>query len=210
MLISSRHRVFVAPFFAAGALLLSVNTYSQTLVSVEMHKYVDPQGRTHYSDRAMHDGYVKLVKTVRGWQTPIRAHDYEKHRDIYRPFIVSISERYQVSPVLTEAVIHVESYFDPEAVSRAGAMGLMQLMPATARRYGVFNRRNAIKNIEGGVQYLRDLMVMFDNDLELVLAAYNAGEAAVKRYGNQIPPYSETQNYVKKVRLKMHKLNTGA
>lgn len=138
------------------------------------------------------------VKTI-----PVQVQDYGKNREAYRPFIISISEKYDVSPVLTEAVIHVESFFDPEATSHAGAIGLMQLMRPTARRYGVYNRRNPIKNIEAGVQYLRDLMQMFDNDLELVLAAYNAGEGAVIRYGRRIPPYAETRDYVRKVRRKM-------
>ncbi|WP_075186067.1 lytic transglycosylase domain-containing protein [Teredinibacter haidensis] len=137
---------------------------------------------------------------------PVRAHFYNKHREAFRPFVISISKRFNVSPALTEAVIHTESYYDPEAVSRVGAMGLMQLMRPTARYYGVYNRRDPIKNIEAGVQYLRDLMVMFDNDLELVLAAYNAGETAVKRYGNRVPPYAETQDYVRKVRRKMNQL----
>lgn len=134
---------------------------------------------------------------------PVQVQDYDKNRDAYRPYVISISEKYDVSPVLTEAVIHVESFFDPQATSHAGAIGLMQLMRPTARRYGVYNRRNPIKNIEAGVQYLRDLMQMFDNDLELVLAAYNAGEGAVMRYGNRIPPYAETKDYVRKVRSKM-------
>ena len=96
-------------------------------------------------------------------------------------------------------MITAESAYDSEAVSRAGAVGLMQLMPGTARRYGVKNRRNPYQNIRGGSQYLRDLLVLYDNNLKLVLAAYNAGEGAVKKYNNQIPPYKETQNYVKKV-----------
>ena len=75
----------------------------------------------------------------------------------------------------------------------------MQLMPETARRYGVGNRRNPSDNISGGTRYLRDLLLMFNNNVQLALAAYNAGENAVKKYGNKIPPYAETQNYVKKV-----------
>lgn len=137
---------------------------------------------------------------------PVRVADYDKNREAFRPFVVSISKKYEISPVLTEAVIHVESFFDPQATSHAGAIGLMQLMRPTARRYGVFNRRNPIKNIEAGVQYLRDLMVLFNNDLELVLAAYNAGEGAVIRYGHRIPPYAETQDYVRKVTKKMLEL----
>jgi len=137
---------------------------------------------------------------------PVKVADYDKNRDAYRPFVVAISEKYEISPILTEAVIHVESFFDPQATSHAGAIGLMQLMRPTARKYGVYNRRNPIKNIEAGVQYLRDLMILFNEDLELVLAAYNAGEGAVQRYGNRIPPYAETQDYVRKVTKKMVEL----
>ena len=110
-----------------------------------------------------------------------------------------MANRYKLPKSLIHAVITAESAYDSEAVSRAGAVGLMQLMPGTARRYGVKNRRNPYQNISGGTQYLRDLLVMYDNNLQLVLAAYNAGEGAVKKYNNTIPPYKETQNYVKKV-----------
>ena len=95
-------------------------------------------------------------------------------------------------------MVTAESAYDPVAVSSAGAVGLMQLMPGTAERYGVRNRRDPRQNVLGGVRYLRDLLVQFD-DLTLALAAYNAGENAVIRYGNRIPPYPETQNYVRKV-----------
>ena len=97
------------------------------------------------------------------------------------------------------AVVRAESAYNPNAVSRAGAVGLMQLMPATAAHYGVTNRRDPTQNLMGGTRYLAYLLKLFDNDLTLALAAYNAGEGAVQRYGNKIPPYRETQNYVRKV-----------
>jgi soluble lytic murein transglycosylase-like protein len=102
-------------------------------------------------------------------------------------------------PELLHAVIRAESAYQPNALSHAGACGLMQLMPATAARFRVRNIWDPAENIEGGATYLRFLMDLFDNDLRLALAGYNAGENAVKRYGNQIPPYPETQNYVRKV-----------
>ena len=92
-----------------------------------------------------------------------------------------------------------ESAYQPDAVSHKGAVGLMQLMPGTAERYGVSDRHDPVQNLSGGTRYLRDLLEMFDNDLQLALAAYNAGENAVIRYGNKIPPYNETQGYVRKV-----------
>ena len=96
-------------------------------------------------------------------------------------------------------MIQTESAYDEKAISSAGAVGLMQLMPATAKRYGVSNRKNATQNIDGGTHYIKDLHKMFDSNLKLVLASYNAGEGAVKKYKNTIPPYPETQNYVRKV-----------
>ena len=116
-------------------------------------------------------------------------------------FDVHIEEaaaRHGVSVGLVRAIIQVESGFDRLAVSAAGARGLMQLMPATARRFGVMNRFDARQNIFGGTRYLRVLANMFNGDLELTIAGYNAGEAAVVRYAG-IPPYEETQGYVARV-----------
>lgn len=108
--------------------------------------------------------------------------------------------RHRVDPLLVHSVIQVESGYNKYAVSPKGAQGLMQLIPATARRYGVKNPFDPKENIEAGVKYLRDLQSMFGDD-RLALAAYNAGEGAVTRYG-WIPPYSETQNYVYQVGLR--------
>lgn len=105
----------------------------------------------------------------------------------------------KVDAALIHAVISVESGYNPSARSRAGAVGLMQLMPKTAKRYGVKNRLDPEQNIHGGARYLRDLKLQFDNDLQLVLAAYNAGEGAVMRFGRSIPPFRETLAYVPKV-----------
>jgi len=101
-----------------------------------------------------------------------------------------------IDEMLLRAVVHVESGFNPLARSHAGAAGLMQLMPATAQRYGVRDRHDVAQNIEGGTRYLKDLLKMFKGDISLALAAYNAGEGAVQKYGNRIPPYSETRAYV--------------
>jgi soluble lytic murein transglycosylase-like protein len=101
---------------------------------------------------------------------------------------------------LLHAVIKVESNYRHRVVSRAGAAGLMQLMPATAKRFGVADRFNIEQNVLGGAAYLKWLHTRFSGDLDLVLAAYNAGEGAVQKHGNRIPPYRETQAYVVKVR----------
>jgi soluble lytic murein transglycosylase-like protein len=109
------------------------------------------------------------------------------------------AQTYSVDAKLIAAVIKVESGFNRYALSHKGAQGLMQLMPGTAKRYGVTDVNDPSQNILGGTAYLRDLLTMFDNRLDLALAGYNAGENAVIRYKRQIPPYPETQHYVSSV-----------
>jgi hypothetical protein len=115
-------------------------------------------------------------------------------RTKYDPIIERYAAKYRVDPVLVRAVIQVESDFDPACVSHKGARGLMQLMPATARRYGVTKIHDPEQNIQGGVRYLAYLIELF-GDMPRTLAAYNAGEGAVMKYGG-IPPYQETSTYV--------------
>ncbi len=117
----------------------------------------------------------------------------------YDQIVDEVSRTYGLESALLHAVVSVESRYNPKAVSRAGATGLMQLMPQTAKRYGVTDAFDPQQNLAGGARYLRDLLRMFNNDLSLALAAYNAGEHAVIRHGNRIPPYRETLNYVPQV-----------
>jgi soluble lytic murein transglycosylase-like protein len=173
-----------------------------SIVSADIYKYTDKHGRVILTDKPKHSGYKRLVKTWKGWveQKPgVSFRDFAKNREKYSKTIKYMANRYRLPDALLHAVITAESSYDANAVSRAGAVGLMQLMPETAKRYGVKNRRNPYDNINGGTHYLRDLIRMFDNNLVLALAAYNAGENAVKEYGNQIPPYRETRTYVNKV-----------
>ncbi len=114
-------------------------------------------------------------------------------------YIVDSSRRYGIDPLLIYAQMHQESSFKLRATSYKGASGLMQLMPATARRLGVTNIYDPKQNIEGGVRYMRMLLDMFGQDVNLALAGYNAGEGAVMKYGNSIPPYNETQEYVRRI-----------
>lgn len=119
----------------------------------------------------------------------------------YGELIYEVAMRHAVNPHLVAAVIHVESAFNPRAISRKGACGLMQLLPETARRFGLTKKKEIFdpaKNLDAGVRYLKWLTKRFDGDVQRVLAAYNAGEGAVDRF-NGIPPYRETRNYVQKI-----------
>jgi len=116
----------------------------------------------------------------------------------YESDIAAAAREFGVEQAVVRAVIHAESSFNPLALSRAGAMGLMQLMPATARRFGVADAYDTAQNIRGGVQYLAFLLKRYQGNLTLAAAGYNAGEGAVDRHGG-VPPYAETQRYVQRV-----------
>jgi soluble lytic murein transglycosylase-like protein len=166
----------------------------------DIYKFVDRHGVIHLSDRPLGPGYVAVVRTWKGWveRGGGEAAALERNRRRFAPIIDAIAHQHRLDRALVHAVVTAESAYNPVAVSRAGAVGLMQLMPGTAARYGVHDRRDPRQNVYGGVRYLRDLLLQFD-DLTLALAAYNAGENAVVRYGNQIPPYDETRTYVRRV-----------
>jgi soluble lytic murein transglycosylase-like protein len=167
----------------------------------DIYKYVDKYGRVVLTDKPKHNGYKRLVKTWKGWEEykiP-KNFNWVKNQKKYDSTIKSIAKSYKLPHTLLHAVITAESSYNPDAISKAGAVGLMQLMPETAKQYGVKNRRNPRENIYGGTRYLRYLLKLFNNNLVLALAAYNAGEGTVKKYGNKVPPYKETRNYVNKV-----------
>jgi len=121
-----------------------------------------------------------------------------KQNKKFDKIIKAVAEKYNLEASLIHSIIRTESDYDPHCISSKGALGLMQLMPETARIYGVGNPFEPRDNIEGGARYLKDLISLYDRRTRFVLAAYNAGQTAVKKYGG-IPPYPETKNYIEKV-----------
>ena len=144
------------------------------------------------------DGVLYVTNVQSPARVPILRPAAEHSADSYRALIREMADRHAVAPALVEAVIRVASNFDPRAVSRKGARGLMQLMPATAARLGVRNAFDARENVGAGVRHLRFLVDRYDGNVPLALAAYNAGVEAVARYGG-IPPYAETQAYIARI-----------
>ncbi|HEY5701187.1 MAG TPA: lytic transglycosylase domain-containing protein [Gammaproteobacteria bacterium] len=166
--------------------------------AADIYKYVDSNGGVHLADRPLHRGYVLIFRNGHKVTPQSWSRGSALNRKRYSPVVDQVAQRHRLDASLVHAVVQVESSYNPVAVSRAGAVGLMQLMPATAQRYGVPDRRDPHRNLDGGVRYLRDLILRFNN-VVLALAAYNAGENAVERYGNRVPPYPETRRYVQKV-----------
>jgi len=160
----------------------------------------DEQGRLHFSDMPRHSGYQPLEDSAKKARaTPTARVDLGPlGTRAWDGVIAQACRAHGVEPGLVKAVVHAESRFDLYAVSHKGAQGLMQLMPHTAKRLGVDDPFDPWQNIQAGTRYLSYLMRRFKGDLELTLAAYNAGETTVRRYGG-IPPYPETRRYVKKV-----------
>lgn len=167
----------------------------------QIYKYVDENGVVTYSNfKPRSGGYSVINFKCRscGWKRGVDWSHVPLNLDDYTDEILAACEEFNMDEALVRAVIHAESSFRHQAVSDMGALGLMQLMPATAKRYGVAHPFNARQNIRGGVAYLKFLLEMFDYDEKLAAAAYNAGETAVKRHGG-IPPYRETRNFVDRV-----------
>ncbi|MBX7101760.1 MAG: lytic transglycosylase domain-containing protein [Myxococcaceae bacterium] len=170
-------------------------------------RYVEADGTIVYTNVAPRKGQARQLKRLdRDFQpapapaAPAKvSSESSQALTTYDALIADAAVRYKIPVNLVRAVMHAESAFDPNAVSSVGASGLMQLMPDTAREMFVKDIFDAKDNIEGGVRYLRVLANEFDGDMVKMVAAYNAGPEAVRKYGGKVPPYAETQAYVKKV-----------
>ncbi len=160
----------------------------------DIFKYIDSQGVLHFTNVPASSDYKLFIK-----ESPERRKKFrERESSDYDHIIRQAQDIYNVDSSLIKAVIEVESGFNPQAVSKKGAKGLMQIMPVNFQYLSVSDPFNPFQNIMGGVKYLHTLIRRYENKLPLVLAAYNAGPEAVDRY-RQIPPFEETQNYVRKV-----------
>jgi soluble lytic murein transglycosylase-like protein len=168
--------------------------------------FTDSQGIVHYSNVPA-DARFELVWAAPGQRQDLSHKGPSLQRSAaYSHMIDGAALANRLEPALVTAVILAESGGDPQAVSKRGARGLMQLMPATARRYGVSDAFDPEQNIRAGSRYLHDLAERYQNDLELMLAAYNAGPEAVDRQGGRIPPFRETLEYVPRVLQIYHQL----
>lgn len=185
----SLHCVFIVSFLFISMTVMIPG------VSADIYKYVDEEGVLHLTNvpSIPNAKYILILKEKR----------VHFHSDIdvnkYDHIIAKAASKYKIDQALIKAVIKAESNFNHRAVSPIGAQGLMQLMPSTAYALQIDDVFQPENNIEGGVRYLRYLLNVYKGDLRLALAAYNAGETAVAKYDNNIPPFRETQNYIRRV-----------
>lgn len=166
----------------------------------QIYAWHDAAGRLVMSDKPRADGGEVQTFNVQRAATGLKVTRPPDTRSArFDSSIETHAKAHGVDPDLVRAVIQVESAFNPVAVSSKGAMGLMQLMPATAADFNVGNPFDPEENIRGGVGYLKQLLARYDGKVELALAAYNAGPGAVDKYGQKIPPYRETRDYVSRI-----------
>lgn len=196
----NRSRVF-DNFDSAGGVRIVTPTVPPITIQAKQKK--QPLVRKTVSSMSVTDGYAhadvgtSYSKLKMGSTAGMRG--FTTGDLLYDSYIVESSRRYNIDPLLIYSQMHQESTFKSRATSNKGAAGLMQLMPGTARRFGVTDIYNPKQNIDAGVRYMRWLLDTFDGDVVLALAGYNAGEGAVMKYGNQVPPYRETQEYVRRI-----------
>jgi soluble lytic murein transglycosylase-like protein len=193
------------PAFIVVTLLLASSAWANS----KIYSYMDDQGMRHYTDIPDNNRYRLLLLTAQDRTSSGDRYDSQllARATQYDSIIEQAAVSSALEPNLLRAVIVVESGFNSHAVSKRGAVGLMQLMPATGSRFGVSNLYDPRENVHAGARYLKFLIDRFGHDIRLALAAYNAGEQAVDRNGGQIPPFTETRAYVPRV-LKIYKMLT--
>ena len=201
-------------------MLLSLALCQQSMADV--YKFIDSHGSVFYTDKPRSDLYQRIIKSIPHTVPILKeappvdddidalslGHLITPNKNSFDRFIDQTAYKHQVDARLVRAVIETESAYNVTAQSPKGAVGLMQLMPDTAKRFGVMDRNNPHQNVDGGTRYLKYLINLFKPNLGLALAAYNAGENAVLRNNNRIPPYPETQNYVRQV-LSLYRQKTA-
>ena len=170
--------------------------------------YTDAQGVEHYSNVPADKRYELLLSESGSMNAPAPGLRPNRSRERYALQVSHAAADTGLPESLLHAVIKAESNYNADAVSHKGAVGLMQLMPETARRFGVLDARDPAANVLGGARYLKNLLTLFDADLALALAAYNAGPAAVVRSRRAVPPFAETQRYVPRV-LELYRRELG-
>ncbi|MFO7569177.1 MAG: lytic transglycosylase domain-containing protein [Smithellaceae bacterium] len=181
-----------APLFFLAAVVFFSTPFD---AHADIYKYIDEEGVIHLTNTPSNPNakYVMIIKEKRvHFPRGINVDKYDK-------IIHRVAKKFNLDAALIKAVIKAESNFNHQAVSHKGAQGLMQLMPKTASALKVEDAFHPDDNIEGGARYLRYLLNNYNGDLTLALAAYNAGETAVAKYNNNVPPFRETQNYVRRV-----------
>jgi len=190
-------RILVLALAALTMAMASASSLAQ------VYRYTDENGITVLTNIKPAPGRFEDVRNVGCYGTCIKGVDWQAtplKRSEYREEIRAAAAVHGVDEALVRAIMHAESWFNPAAVSHAGAQGLMQLMPATQARFGVADPFDPLANISAGVAYLAVLLDEFDNDWELAVAAYNAGETAVRLHAG-IPPFAETREYVRRIRI---------
>lgn len=176
-----------------GALLLFVlTTIATPCAQADIYLYVDRNGVLHFTNTPTSSQYKVYMSETPKYRKSVYSNAS------YDDVIAEAAKRNDISSPLLKALIHVESYFNPKAVSKKGALGLMQIMPENLALLDIDDPFDPWENIMGGARYLKSMIERFSGQLHLALAAYNAGPTAVEKY-NDIPPYPETQNYVQKV-----------
>ena len=187
----------ISVLYRISCLLLLAGCLWPAGAAAQMYAWKDANGDLHFTDTPRHKGYKPYEPPPLRPQAASYDPSWLGRSWAWDADILRAGRKLEVSPALVKAVIHAESAFDPDATSRKGARGLMQLMPVTARQMGVADPLDPAQNILGGTRYLKHLMGRF-GDLELAVAAYNAGPEAVRRHGG-VPPYRETRSYVRNV-----------